>query len=49
VPAIGPNWGEFDPSNPRNRRRRASLLVEVGAVTIPYIDMSPDLREQRSN
>jgi phosphoribosyl 1,2-cyclic phosphate phosphodiesterase len=45
VPAIGPNWGECDPTDPRNRRRRASLLVEVGAVTI-LIDMSPDLREQ---
>jgi phosphoribosyl 1,2-cyclic phosphate phosphodiesterase len=45
VPAIGPNWGECDPTDPRNRRRRASLLVEVGAVVI-LIDMSPDLREQ---
>jgi phosphoribosyl 1,2-cyclic phosphate phosphodiesterase len=45
VPAIGPNWGRCDPSDPRNRRRRGSLLVEVGAVTI-LVDMSPDLREQ---
>jgi phosphoribosyl 1,2-cyclic phosphate phosphodiesterase len=45
VPAIGPNWGECDPADPRNRRRRASLLVEVGAVAILF-DMSPDLREQ---
>ena len=45
VPAIGPNWGECDPTDPRNRRRRGSLLVEVGAVAI-LVDMSPDLREQ---
>lgn len=45
VPAIGPNWGRCDPTDPRNRRRRASLLVEVGQVAI-LIDTSPDLREQ---
>jgi len=45
VPAIGPNWGECDPADPRNRRRRVSLLVEVGEVAI-LLDMSPDLREQ---
>jgi phosphoribosyl 1,2-cyclic phosphate phosphodiesterase len=45
VPAIGPNWGQCDPADPRNRRRRVSLLVEVGEVAI-LIDTSPDLREQ---
>ena len=45
VPAIGPNWGACDPDDPRNRRRRASLLVEVGTTAI-LIDASPDLREQ---
>jgi phosphoribosyl 1,2-cyclic phosphate phosphodiesterase len=45
VPAIGPNWGACDPADPRNRRRRVSLLVEVGAVTL-LIDTSPDMREQ---
>jgi phosphoribosyl 1,2-cyclic phosphate phosphodiesterase len=45
VPAIGPNWGECDPADARNRRRRVSLLVEVGEVAI-LVDMSPDLREQ---
>ena len=45
VPAIGPNWGRCDPGDPRNRRRRVSVLVEVGA-TIILIDTSPDLREQ---
>jgi phosphoribosyl 1,2-cyclic phosphate phosphodiesterase len=45
VPAVGPNWGACDPADPRNRRRRASLLVAVGPVAI-LVDMSPDLREQ---
>jgi phosphoribosyl 1,2-cyclic phosphate phosphodiesterase len=45
VPTIGPNWGACDPADSRNRRRRASLLIEVGAVAI-LVDMSPDLREQ---
>src|SRR5213083_3028633 len=46
-PALG--WGACNPANPRNRRRRTSLLVErrngVG-VTRVLIDTSPDLREQ---
>ena len=45
VPAIGPDWGRCDPGDPRNRRRRVSVLVEIGA-TIILIDTSPDLREQ---
>jgi phosphoribosyl 1,2-cyclic phosphate phosphodiesterase len=45
VPAIGPNWGRCDPSDPRNRRRRVSVLVEVQGQII-LIDTSPDLREQ---
>jgi phosphoribosyl 1,2-cyclic phosphate phosphodiesterase len=45
VPAIGPNWGRCDPADPRNRRRRVSVLVESGPVAI-LIDTSPDLREQ---
>ncbi len=52
VPRLGPTgamWGDCDASNPMNRRRRCSLLVErcVGeAVTRVLIDTSPDLREQ---
>ena len=46
-PALG--WGVCDPNNPKNRRRRTSLLVErrngVG-VTRVLVDTSPDLREQ---
>lgn len=47
-PALG--WGVCDPKNPKNRRRRCSLLVErrdpQGAATRVLIDTSPDLREQ---
>jgi len=46
-PALG--WGACDPGNPRNRRRRCSLLVErMGANgrTRVLVDTSPDLREQ---
>jgi phosphoribosyl 1,2-cyclic phosphate phosphodiesterase len=46
-PALG--WGACDPANPKNRRRRCSLLVERASdagVTRIVIDTSPDLREQ---
>ncbi len=46
-PALG--WGACDPTNPKNRRRRCSLLVERSAdsgMTRILIDTSPDLREQ---
>ena len=46
-PALG--WGACDPNNPKNRRRRCSLLVERTAdhgMTRIVIDTSPDLREQ---
>jgi phosphoribosyl 1,2-cyclic phosphate phosphodiesterase len=45
VPVIGGNWGRCDPADRRNRRRRVSVLVEVGPLAI-LIDTSPDLREQ---
>jgi len=46
-PALG--WGKCDPNNPRNRRRRCSLLAERTSdhgTTRILIDTSPDLREQ---
>lgn len=46
-PALG--WGACDPSNPKNRRRRCSAMVErIGdnGTTRVVIDTSPDLREQ---
>ena len=45
VPRIGGDWGACDPGNPRNRRTRASLLVEHGDVRV-LVDTSPDMREQ---
>lgn len=45
VPMIGPDWGACDPSNPKNRRRRASIAVET-ATTRVLIDTPPELREQ---
>lgn len=46
-PALG--WGRCDPNNPRNRRRRCSLMAERKSgdgITRVVIDTSPDLREQ---
>ena len=45
VPRVGGDWGDCDPANRRNRRRRVSLLVEHGPATV-LVDTSPDLREQ---
>lgn len=49
VPRVGGAWGECDPAEPRNARRRCSLLVERidgDAATRVLIDTSPDLRAQ---
>jgi phosphoribosyl 1,2-cyclic phosphate phosphodiesterase len=46
-PALG--WGDCDPSNPKNRRRRTAFLIErrgTDGVTRVLIDTPPDLREQ---
>lgn len=45
VPRIGPLWGRCNPDNPKNRRRRVSILVEHENTKI-LVDTSPDLREQ---
>lgn len=45
VPRIGNDWGRCDPENPRNRRRRVSVVVEAGGVRL-LVDTGPDLREQ---
>jgi phosphoribosyl 1,2-cyclic phosphate phosphodiesterase len=45
VPLVGGEWGACDATEPRNRRRRCSLLLEHRG-TILLIDTSPDLREQ---
>ncbi len=49
VPRVGNDWGACNPENPKNRRRRCSVLVERIAPegsTVVLIDTSPDLREQ---
>lgn len=50
VPRVGQGWGACDPKNPKNWRRRCSILVERrsedGGKTQVLIDMSPDLRCQ---
>jgi phosphoribosyl 1,2-cyclic phosphate phosphodiesterase len=45
VPVVGAGWGDCDPAEPRNRRRRASVAIESGG-RILLIDLSPDLRVQ---
>jgi phosphoribosyl 1,2-cyclic phosphate phosphodiesterase len=51
VPRLGNDWGACDPVDPRNRRRRCSLLIEgwkdgVADPTRILIDTGADLREQ---
>ncbi|MFO1089988.1 MAG: MBL fold metallo-hydrolase [Hyphomicrobiales bacterium] len=49
VPRIGNVWGACDPAEPKNRRRRCSILVEktsANGVTRILVDTSPDLRMQ---
>jgi phosphoribosyl 1,2-cyclic phosphate phosphodiesterase len=49
VPRLGGLWGDCDPANPRNRRRRCSLLLErtgPDGTTRVLIDTSPDMRDQ---
>src|SRR5271166_2918846 len=43
------DWGACDPANPKNRRRRCSILLrrkQEGGETCILVDTSPDLREQ---
>lgn len=49
VPRLGGIWGDCDPANPKNRRRRCSLLITretAEGSTRVLIDTSPDMREQ---
>ena len=49
VPRLGGNWGSCDPENPKNHRRRCSLLIEKRSdkgITRVLVDTSPDLRSQ---
>ena len=49
VPRLDGDWGQCDPTNPKNRRSRCSLLVtrktDAGETAI-LIDTSPDMRAQ---
>lgn len=55
VPRLNGDWGACDPANPKNYRKRCSLLVEAaaehdalkaGETTNILVDTSPDLRAQ---
>jgi phosphoribosyl 1,2-cyclic phosphate phosphodiesterase len=49
VPRLGGHWGECDSNNPRNVRRRCSLLVQrstADGTTSVLIDTTPDMRQQ---
>ena len=49
VPRLGGLWGDCDPTNPKNNRRRCSLLITRTSgdqATRVLIDTSPDLRSQ---
>ena len=48
MPTVSRGWGDCDPSNARNDRLRASVLVEQGDTRL-LIDASPDLRAQCLN
>ena len=49
VPRIGGDWGSCDPANPKNRRRRCSVLLtqtSTQGTTRVLVDTSPDMRDQ---
>ena len=49
VPRLGGLWGACDPTNPKNARRRCSLLVTRTSgdkITRVLIDTTPDMRAQ---
>jgi phosphoribosyl 1,2-cyclic phosphate phosphodiesterase len=54
VPRIGGSdgagfWGACDPANPKNRRRRCSIVVRqksAAGETIALVDTSPDMKDQ---
>lgn len=49
VPRLGGVWGDCDPNNPKNTRKRCSMLVQRitdAGTTSVLIDTSPDMRQQ---
>ena len=45
VPSADGGWGTCDPTEPRNRRLRSSILIQKDDTTV-LIDAGPDLRQQ---
>lgn len=45
VPIIGNEWGVCDPNEPKNRRRRCSILIQSEKTTV-LVDAGPDCRAQ---
>lgn len=45
VPSIPEDWGKCDPLEPKNRRLRSSIYLNVGGQSI-VIDTTPDFRTQ---
>lgn len=45
VPRIGNDWGACDRAEPRNRRSRASILIESAGKRL-LVDCGPDMRQQ---
>ena len=45
VPLIGGDWGQCDPNNQKNCRRRSSIAIQTATTTL-LIDATPDLRMQ---
>lgn len=43
---FGPDWGDCDPDEPKNRRTRVSILVESDAGSRILVDTPTDLRQQ---
>ena len=53
VPSLGNNWGNCNPNNPKNRRRRCSILLEINDFVILLdeygLNLSPPTRLKVSN
>ena len=45
VPRIGGDWGNCDPTEPRNRRTRPSIMVQSATTTL-VVDTGPDFNVQ---
>ena len=46
IPALGKlGWGNCDPSNPKNKRQRCSILIQDENTTI-LVDAGPDIKNQ---